>query len=420
MTRTERQLLAIKKWIKNKGKGTFEFVTSFGKTFTAITAINKVKTKYPNLRVIVVVPTTTLKDQWEEELVKNDLVFNVEVYVINTIIKHFWECDMLIIDEYHRAAASQLIQLFDKIKYKLILGLTATFERLDGRHQLLSKYCPIIDVVTKEEAYINGWISDYKEYQVLIDVDDIEEYKALNKEWIEHFEFFQFDFGLAMSLVGKDGWRAKLKLRDEMYKGNDPEVKKRVLQNINYHSAGFMRTLTKRKAFINNHPKKIEIAKKIMEARPNAKMITFSNNVKMAESLDNKQFVYTGKLSKTKGRVMMEDFVSGKINRLHSCAKLNEGLNVPDISVAIILGIDSSEIKAVQRRGRAIRRTNDYKQAEIFNIIIRETQEEKWFQTSHKKDQSYITIDEKGLEKVLEGEQPEIYKKKTTEFMFRF
>ena len=156
MTRTERQLLAIKKWIKNKGKGTFEFVTSFGKTFTAITAINKVKTKYPNLRVIVVVPTTTLKDQWEEELVKNDLVFNVEVYVINTIIKHSWECDMLIIDEYHRAAAPQLVQLFDKVKYKLILGLTATFERLDGRHQLLSKYCPIIDVVTKEEAYING------------------------------------------------------------------------------------------------------------------------------------------------------------------------------------------------------------------------------------------------------------------------
>ena len=223
-----------------------------------------------------------------------------------------------------------------------------------------------------------------------------------------------------MSLVGKDGWRAKLKLRDEMYKGNDPELKKRVLQNINYHSAGFMRTLTKRKAFINNHPKKIEIAKKIIEARPDAKMITFSNNVKMAESLDNKQFVYTGKLSKTKGRVMMEDFVSGKINRLHSCAKLNEGLNVPDISVAIILGIDSSEIKAVQRRGRAIRRTNDSKQAEIFNIIIRETQEEKWFQTSHKKDQSYITIDEKGLEKVLNREQPEIYKKKTTEFMFRF
>ena len=48
---------------------------------------------------------------------------------------------------------------------------------------------------------------------------------------------------------------------------------------------GLMRTMHKRKAFINNHPKKIEIAKKIMEARPNSKIITFSNNVKMAEAL---------------------------------------------------------------------------------------------------------------------------------------
>ena len=38
------------------------------KTFTAITAIKAVKKKYPNLRVLVVVPTTTLKDQWFEEL----------------------------------------------------------------------------------------------------------------------------------------------------------------------------------------------------------------------------------------------------------------------------------------------------------------------------------------------------------------
>ena len=420
MTRTERQQEAIKYWIKAKGKGTIEGCTGVGKTRIGLMTIKALLKKYPKFRVLVVVPTVALKEQWQVQLDDWEFTFNSEVQVINTVIKHKWNCDLLIIDECHRVNSNDFSQIFSCVQYKLILGLTATFERLDGKHIIMQKYCPIVDKISFMEALANGWVSDYKEYVVLIDVDNIDEYKEYNKEWMEHFEFFQFKFELAMSLIGKDGWKAMLKLRDEMYKGNDPEVKKRVLQNINYHSAGFIRTLTKRKAFINNHPKKIEIAKKIMEARPNAKMITFSNNVKMAESLDNKQFVYTGKLSKTKGRVMMEDFVSGKINRLHSCAKLNEGLNVPDISVAIILGIDSSEIKAVQRRGRAIRRTNDSKQAEIFNIIIRETQEEKWFQTSHKKDQSYITIDEKGLEKVLEGEQPEIYKKKTTEFMFRF
>lgn len=36
----------------------------------------------------------------------------------------------------------------------------------------------------------NDLISDYKEYQVLIDVDSIEDYKNLNKEYLQHFEFF--------------------------------------------------------------------------------------------------------------------------------------------------------------------------------------------------------------------------------------
>ena len=66
MTRTERQQVAVRKWIAAKGKGTWEFPTAFGKTYTAITAIKAVLKKYPNLRVLVVVPTTTLKDQWYE------------------------------------------------------------------------------------------------------------------------------------------------------------------------------------------------------------------------------------------------------------------------------------------------------------------------------------------------------------------
>jgi superfamily II DNA or RNA helicase len=418
MNRSERQRIAIKKWLENKGKGTFEFPTAFGKTFTAITAIKVVMKKYPHIRVLVVVPTITLKDQWIEELSKNDLYFNAEVQVINTVIKHSWTCDMLIIDEYHIAAAEQMSQVFDKVKYKLILGLTATFERLDGKHILLEKYSPIIDRVTTEEALINEWISEFKEYQVLINVDDIEEYKSLNREWTQHFEFFQFDFNLAMRMCGPEGWKAKLAYRDELYKGNDAEKKKEILNAINYHSAGFMRTMTKRKSFINNHPKKIEIAKKIMEARPDSKIITFSNNIKMAEALENGENVYTGKTSKTKGRVMIEDYLSGKIKHLHSVKRLIEGFNDPNTSVGIILGMDSSERRAIQSRGRIIRRV-DGKKAEIFNIVINDTQELKWYKDSHK-NVSYITIDENGLDQVLKGERPKEYKKKIQEIQFRF
>lgn len=419
MTRTERQQEAIKKWISNKGRGTIIMPTGMGKTYTSCMAIKALLKKYPGLRVLIVVPTTALKDQWNEKLYEWEFTFNAEVQVINTVIKHSWTCDLLIIDEAHRVASDQFKQIFDCVKYKLILGLTATFDRLDGKQVIISKYCPVVDEVSQLECLANGWISEYKEYQVLLEVDDIEEYRQLNKEFIRYFEFFSFDFGKAMACCGPSGWQYKLKLRDEMYKGSDEEKRKQILQQITVNSIGLMRTMQKRKAFINNHPKKIEVARKIMEARPNSKLITFSNNVKMAEALENGNNVYTGKTSKKKGRVMMEDFIAGNITRLHSCHKLNEGIDVPDISVGIILGTDSSEIKARQRRGRAVRKFGD-KQAEIFYLIIKNTVESQWYSNSHKNDKNYITIDEKGLEQVLRGEQPDKIQSKPKQVMFRF
>lgn len=418
MTRTERQQEAIKYWIKAKGKGTIEGCTGVGKTRIGLMTIKALLKKYPQFRVLVVVPTVALKEQWQVQLDDWGFTFNSEVQVINTVIKHKWNCDLLIIDECHRVNSNDFSQIFSCVKYKLILGLTATFERLDGKHIIMQKYCPIVDKISFMEALANGWVSDYKEYVVLIDVDNIDEYKEYNKEWLEHFEFFQFKFELAMSLIGKDGWKAMLKLRDEMYKGNDPEVKKKVLQNINYHSAGFIRTLTKRKAFINNHPKKIEIAKKIIEARSNKKIITFSNNVKMAEAIRIGD-VYTGRVSKKRSSTIIEDFSRESKGVLNTVKRADEGIDIPGLSVAIILGTDSSETKARQRRGRIVRKEGN-KIAEVFYIVIKDTIEEKWVKNSHKTDGNFITIDEKGLEQVLRGEQPEIYKKKTTEFMFRF
>ena len=420
MTRTERQREAVRSWIKSKGKGTIEAGTGFGKTRISLMAIKALLKKYPQFRILVVVPTETLHKQWLNHVEEWGFQFNVEVVIINTCVKHTWNCDMLVIDEIHRCGADQFSQVFSKVKYKLILGLTATLERLDGKHILIEKYCPIVDCIPTIECLVNGWISQYKEYQVLIEVDDIQEYKNLNKEWIEHFEFFQYDFGLAMSMVKKDvGWKNKIAYRDRLYQGDDEDMKKQVLQAINYHSGRFTQTMSKRKAFINNHPKKIEIAKKIMEARSENKIITFSNNVQMAEMIENGNNVYTGQTSKKKSRIMIEDFAAGKIKTIHSCKKLDEGFDVPDASVAIILGFDSSEIKSTQRRGRVVRQYEN-KIAEIFYIVIKDTQEEKWFKNSHSSTNNYLTIDEENLDKVLRGEQPELYKKKLGELMFRF
>jgi len=419
MTRTERQQEAVKKWIKNKGKGSIIAPTGAGKSYIALMSIKALLKKYPYLRVLVVVPTTTLKNQWKEHIDNWEFQFNVEVEVINTVVKHKYICDFLILDEEHRYASDLFKEIFNCVQYKLILGLTATFERLDGKEKIITKYCPVVEEITKLECLANGWISDYKEYQVLLDVDNISYYKELNKEFIRYFEFFGFDFQKCMACCGKEGWKYKLKLRDEMYKGKDETKKKEILNAITINSMGLMRVMQKRKAFINNHSKKIEIARKIMEARKDKKIITFSNNVKMAEAIQNGENVYTGKTSKKRSATMIEDFLAGRITQLNSCSKLDAGFDDPNVSVAIILGTDSSEIKAIQRRGRTVRASTD-KSAEIFYLVIKDTVEEKWVLNNHKRDNDLITIDEKGLEQVLNGDTPTPYKKSIGQIMFRF
>ena len=387
---------------------------TYSKTRTAINCLNSVIKKYPSFRILVIVPSEALKNQWQSILITNMLSFNSQVCIINTAIKHDWNVDILVLDEAHRYCSEEYSTIFTKVKYKMILGLTATLERLDGKHSILEKYSPVVDKVSLTEALTNGWVSTYKEYQVIIDVDDIDIYLKWDNEFTRHFEFFNFNFKLLMALVGPQGFKRRIEYRDLICQ--DESQKSEVLKAITIHATAAMRALQNRKKFINNHPKKIEIAKKIIAARPNSKIITFSNNVKMAESIGGD--VYTGKISKKKGNDLIDKFNNSEFGLLNSCHRLNEGADIKGLSVAIILGLDSSKIKSTQRLGRAIRLESD-KRAEIFNIIINDTAETSWFTNFHS-DKQYITIDENGLDAVLNYKEPKPYRRKITKNLFRF
>lgn len=418
MTRDERQEIARVKWIKSKCVGTLVQPTGCGKTTSALKCLKSVINKYPSMKILVVVPTDNLKIQWRQQLDNWGMEFNADVQVINTVIKHNWNIDILVLDECHRYAASTFQQVFKTVNYRYILGLTATFERLDGKQEIISKYCPVIDEITLLEAKLNNWISSYKEYLVILDTDDIDIYKEYNKSFISSFESFNFDWNLAMSCIGPKGFIERANYRDKLCPNGSEDQRKDLFKSITFNSMNFMRMIQKRKAYINNHPKKIEIARKIIEVRSNSKIITFSNNIKMAESIGMNGQVYTGKDSKVKARANLEDFNNAKTGLIHSVSKLNEGADIKGLSVAIILGLDSSEIKAVQRRGRCIRFEKG-KTAEIFNLVINQTVELEWFRNGHPNN-DYITIDEQGLYDVLAGKEPKPYVKHIKDFTFRY
>lgn len=417
ISRDDRQKECLKAWVKHKCVGTIEACTGFGKTRVGLNALNTILKNYPNFRYLVVVPTEPLKVQWMQLLDERGLSLNGEVKIINTVVKHDWTCNILIIDEIHRAGADILHQVFQKVNYKYILGLTATFERLDGKHELINKYCPVVDSIPVEVALFNGWVSQYKEYAVLIDVDDLDTYNEYNREFFEHFEFFNHDFSLVLSCTGPRGHIGKMHLRDVMCPNGSDAEKSMILKSIIKHTNGCMRSMQARKKFVNNHPKKLEIARKIIEARSDKKIITFSNNVKMAESIGIGD-VYTGRTSKKRSKTILEDFNNTLPPAvLNSVARLNEGADLKGLSVAIHLGIDSSKTKATQKRGRVIR-FEPNKQAENFILVIRGTVEEKWLTNAY--GNKITKINEEELDKILKGEEVDISYKPLTNLMFRF
>ena len=131
--------------------------------------------------------------------------------------------------------------------------------------------------------------------------------------------------------------------------------------------------------------------------------------------------VYSSKDTKKKGRMTLDEFKLAKNAVLNTSKRADEGLDVPNLSVAIILGQDSSPTRFIQRRGRILRAEGD-KISEIFTFVINNTVEMSWFDSSHRNEENknIIPIDEANLMKLLRGEEYETYKKPVSKFTFRF
>lgn len=389
MDRTTRQKLAIKRWSQNNGCATLILPTGFGKTRIALTISQLLTQKNPDFKILVVVPTDNLKNQWLKQLIEWKLLKNVTVEIINTAIKKVQHFDLLICDEAHRYASDSFSKLFDVIYYKMILCLTGTLERLDGKEELIKTHAPICDAVTRDEAIENGWLADFKNYLVMIDVD-LKEYRQWDQVFNQCFSVLNFDFNLGMKLMKDANFRRKYAKQIKM----DYNILTGVVMK-------WMKAMRKRKEFVLSHPKKIEITKKILNARKDKKSITFCNTIKDAESI-KMGYVLHSKQKKKENEAILEKFAKDSCGVINSSKALNTGTDIPGLSVGIMLANTSSKITKQQSIGRCIRKEGD-KIAEFFTLVIKGTQDVKWAINSSVTD--YITITEEQLQDVLDGKE---------------
>jgi len=444
--REERQLIALNRWIK-KGNGVLQWATGTGKTYIGILAIKKLNINKPDYTINVVVPSTKLKEDWVGNKTKlghiqKHNLKNVKVYVINTYVNNIKKfgsinCDFLLVDEVHRTGATSFSLTLEKTNRRFFMGLTATLERLDGRHEIImSKGGGIVDILTDTEAKKLGFISDYLIFNLGIDISEESKklYNFYNSKFREKFLYFNNDFSLAMACSMKNSPRYinnkwehseavkfailngylcddlnliinrfnRNKQIKEENKGKKRKDKVRLLklyENDNLHAYHpdkvylngvlFRHYMQLRKDFVYKLKEKLPYLKELVDIFPDKQIITFSESANYADSIvellgEDKCKAYHTKLKTKEKNSNISEFEKGNIKILSTVKALNEGFDVPNVEITVNLSQTRSKTAAIQKRGRANRKdyNNENKLAIHVNIFINDFYYEGQFITS--------------------------------------
>lgn len=130
--------------------------TSWGKTFCGVYLATKLRH-----RTLIVCHNVILREQWEKEIYKTLGIkpgvigsgnYNTKPAIvvanIQTLYKKYQNITSnfgtIIVDEVHRAPSNCLKLVLDNFKSKYKVGLSATLERKDGKHVLLSNWFPTL------------------------------------------------------------------------------------------------------------------------------------------------------------------------------------------------------------------------------------------------------------------------------------
>ncbi len=145
--------------------------TASGKSEICITDLSKEYIKKSCKRILIMVPTTKVRADWEERVKAIKKYYEViDVLFYNTVFTHKNEVgqdyyDYIIFDEAHHAQAANCKATIQYFNPKYLIGLTATDERLDNKklQEIFGNY----EVkLTLKEAIEKGIVTNIRAYRL--------------------------------------------------------------------------------------------------------------------------------------------------------------------------------------------------------------------------------------------------------------
>jgi superfamily II DNA or RNA helicase len=360
---------ALAAWLAAGGRGVVVLPTGAGKTVLALMAIARL-----GLRTLVVVPTIELLYQWRDAIVDRLGVAKSKVGVVGdgrrelrpiTVITYasaampnapIGGTGLLICDEAHHLPSPSYSAIAERCGAPYRLGITATPERSDGAEDGLYKLVgPLVYQRTPAELSAEGHLAKFREKRIYVDLKPEEalRYAALTTEW-------KWFIARNRGLLARGGdFFGELIRRS----GSDPVAR----QALRAHHQARMIAL-------NAEAKIGEVARLLGQHRGD-KVLVFSEYTALVDTISRALAVpaITYRTAADERKHILQSFRHGAYSKLVAGRVLNEGVDVPDANIAIVVSGNSTAREHIQRLGRVIRPKQT--EAVLYELITRYTSE---------------------------------------------
>jgi RNA polymerase primary sigma factor len=373
----QREALAA--WRANNRRGIVEAVTGAGKTRLGLAAA----AESLNLgeRVAIIVPRIELERQWLDNLRAalpraslgrmggggRDSLATCQVLVAVGASAGRYDLGLgqatglLIADECHRYGAEQN-QLALEETFRARLGLSATYRRSDGAHETVLE--PYFDRVVYELGYKraidDGVVTRFRValLPVRLALDERHEYDELSDQLSRAKRVLVTRFGVPSEPY-------------EQFLAAVNRLKTSGSRQEGIAAGRYWSALTKRRKLLSETPAKLSVLDKVARALGDADgSIVFTQTINGAEvaasalqSLGVDAEVMHSRLDPDLRRAVLRRFEIGKLKALVAPTLLDEGVDVPDADLALILAASQQRRQMIQRMGRILRVKRDGRQA---------------------------------------------------------
>jgi superfamily II DNA or RNA helicase len=360
---------ALDAWETAGRRGVLELPTGSGKTVVALKAIERLGTS-----TLVVVPTVDLLGQWREELARE---FDVpvgqfgggeqraEALTVSTYDSAYLKAHdvggdfgSVVFDEVHHLGGEGYRDVARLLAAPARMGLTATFERPDGEHETITTLVGerVCSLSADDLAGDHLAPYDVKRIEVSLTPDERETYERHQETFTDYLA------------------RSDVQLRSgsdyqELVKrsGSDPAAREALLAK------------QRAREIMLGSQAKVDALADILDAHRHDRVIVFTAFNDLAYDVSERFLVpaITHQTGTSERREILDRFRDGTYSRVVSSNVLDEGVDVPDANVAVVLSGSGSEREFTQRLGRVLRPKADGGRALLYEVVSEETAEER-------------------------------------------